>query len=92
MGSGVEPYVNADAFTGLITGLLVLVLDLMLGVRDEALDRDRWTPSNLSRDWLRVEDELPDEIGETGRSISFRRLSLAKLKVDVELRGFVSCP
>lgn len=92
MGSGVEPYMIADAFTGLMAGLLVLVLDLMLGVREEALDRDRWTPSNLSRDRLRVEEELPDDMGETGRSISFRRLSLATLKTDVELRGFASCP
>lgn len=90
MVSGVEPYANAEAGIGLVA----LVLDLRLGVREEALDRDRWTFSlTLSRDRLRVEDELPvDDKGETGRSISLRRLSLATLNANTEPRGFASCP
>lgn len=70
------------------TGFVALVLDLILGVRDEALDRAasgrRSSPRPLER--LRGEDP-PDEKGDTGRSISVRRLSLATLKVVVELRG-----
>lgn len=90
MGSGVEPYSNA----GESIEMVVLATDLMLGDLDGARRREPWTLlSALLRDRLRGDEvELPDDSGEMGRSISLRRLSLATLNADVELRGFASSP
>lgn len=73
---------------GAFTGLLELALDLILVAREEALGRptSEARPSTLNLERLRGEEEPPDDSGDTGRSISFRRLSLATLKV-VDVRG-----
>lgn len=73
---------------GTFTGLLELALDLILGALEGALGRptSEVRSSALSLERLRGEEELPDDNGDTGRSTSFRRLSLATLKV-ADVRG-----
>lgn len=66
-------------------GLLVLVLDLILGVREAALGRLP-EPPTVNRECPRGE-ESPDDSGDTGLSVSFLWRGLAVLKDAVELRG-----
>lgn len=80
MGMGVD----ADMFPG----LLVLVLDLTLGVREEALGRLP-EPPTVNREWP-LGEESPDDNGDTGLSCSFLCLFLAVLNDAVELRGLLS--
>lgn len=68
-----------------VPGLLVLVLDLTLGVREAALGRLP-EPFTVNREWPRG-DESPDDIGDTGLSDSCLCLVLAVLNDVVELRG-----
>lgn len=70
---------------GVFEGLLVLVLDLTLGVRDASLGRLP-EPPTVNREWSRGE-ESPDDNGDTGLPFSFLCLDLAVLKDAVELRG-----
>lgn len=70
---------------GVYPSLLVLALDLTLGVREAALGRLP-EPPTVNREWPRGE-ESPDDIGDTGLSVSFLCLVLAVLNDAVELRG-----